>query len=188
MNYIQKRQMRVLKMVYTALCIALCVVIPQAFHMIPEFGKIYSPLHIPVLICGVLCGWQYGLICGVCGPLLATFCTGLPTFASLWPMMVECAVYGLVSGLLMKLIRTKITYINILSSVIVAMIAGRIVSGAARALIFSPGTYAMDTWITAYFITSLPGIVVHIILVPLIALTLMKLSMFPDGKSYGKRK
>ncbi len=52
------------KSIITAVCIALCVVLPQAFHAIPNAGSIYCPMHIPVLLCGIVCGWQYGLFCG----------------------------------------------------------------------------------------------------------------------------
>ena len=34
-------------------------------------GMIFLPMHIPVLLCGLACGWPYGLICGVPVPLQA---------------------------------------------------------------------------------------------------------------------
>ena len=48
------------KAIITAICIALCVVLPQAFHAIPNAGSIYLPMHIPVLLCGLVCGWPSG--------------------------------------------------------------------------------------------------------------------------------
>lgn len=56
------------KEVITAVCIALCVVLPMTFHTIPNAGKIFCPMHIPVLLCGLICGWPYGLLCGIAGP------------------------------------------------------------------------------------------------------------------------
>ena len=38
----------------TAVCIALCVVLPMAFHSIQNAGAIFCPMHIPVLLCGLL--------------------------------------------------------------------------------------------------------------------------------------
>ena len=70
------------KSIITAVCLALCVVLPQAFHAVPNAGSVYLPMHIPVLLCGLICGWQYGLLCGLAGPALSTLFTGcrrLPT-------------------------------------------------------------------------------------------------------------
>ena len=36
------------KSIITAVCLALCVVLPQAFHAIPNAGSTYLPMHIPV--------------------------------------------------------------------------------------------------------------------------------------------
>ena len=57
------------KAILTAACIALCVVLPMAFHAIPNAGNIYCPMHMPVLLCGLVCGWPFGLLCGVAGCL-----------------------------------------------------------------------------------------------------------------------
>ena len=54
----------------TAVCIALCVVLPMAFHSIQNAGAIFCPMHIPVLLCGLLVGWPYGLLCSLVGGLL----------------------------------------------------------------------------------------------------------------------
>ena len=78
-----------------AVCIALCVVLPMAFHSIPDAGSILSPMHIPALLCGLVCGPWFGLLCGLAGPLLSSQLTGMPMMAYLPPMMVELAVYGL---------------------------------------------------------------------------------------------
>ena len=94
------------KLTLASVCIALCVVLPIAFHSIPDGGSIFLPMHIPVLICGMLCGWPYGLVCGLMGPLLSSAITGMPPAAMLPAMMVECGTYGMVSGLMLKVVRT----------------------------------------------------------------------------------
>jgi hypothetical protein len=76
----------------------MCVVLPLAIHIIPNGGSILLPMHIPVLLCGLVCGWPYGFICGLLGPFLSSF-TGMPPLAVLPGMMVECGVYGMTSGL-----------------------------------------------------------------------------------------
>ena len=90
------------KAIITAACIALCVVLPTAFHAIPNAGSILSPMHIPVLLCGMICGWPMGLLCGIAGPVMSSLITQMPSFAYLPSMLVELAVYGLITGLAMQ--------------------------------------------------------------------------------------
>lgn len=131
------------RMILTALFVALGVVLPMAFHSIPNAGSIFLPMHIPVLLCGLICGWAYGLGCGVLAPLLSSLMTGMPPAAILPGMLCELAVYGLVSGLLLKVIHTKRTIVDLYLALIGAMIAGRLVSGALNALIFRAGSYSL---------------------------------------------
>lgn len=168
------------KSIITAVCIALCVVLPQAFHAIPNAGSVYCPMHIPVLLCGIACGWQYGLICGIAGPLLSSLFTGMPPAAVLPPMMIECAVYGIVTGLMLKLVHTKKTYADLYISLITAMLAGRVAAGIAKALIFARGEITIAAWATTYFVTALPGIAIHLVLIPAIAFALMKARLLPE--------
>ena len=167
------------KSILTAVCIALCVVLPQAFHAIPNAGSIYCPMHIPVLLCGLICGWPFGFLCGVAGPALSSLITGMPMAAYLPPMMVECAVYGLTAGLMMKLVRTKNVYADLYVSLIAAMLLGRVVAGVTKALIFAPGNVTMAAWATSYFVTCLPGIVIQLALLPGIVFALMKARLIP---------
>ncbi len=162
------------KSIITAVCIALCVVLPMAFHTIPNAGSIFCPMHIPVLLCGLICGWQYGLLCGLAGPLLSSLFTGMPPIAYLPAMLVEIAVYGIVTGLMMKLVHTKNTYADLYISLITALVTGRIIAGIAKALIFSAGKYSLMAWATSYFVTSLPGIIIQLVLIPSIVYALMK--------------
>lgn len=166
--------MKIKKLATTGVCTALCVVLPMAFHTIPNGGSIFSPMHIPVLLCGLLCGFPYGLFCGLAGPLLSSLITGMPPVAYLPPMFVELAVYGLVTGIMMMLLRTKHTILNIYVSLITAMLLGRVIAGIAKALFFTPTGYGIRIWISAYFITAWPGIVAHLILVPILVLALRK--------------
>lgn len=174
-----KKMSPVKKSIITAVCIALCVVLPQAFHAIPNAGSIYCPMHIPVLLCGLICGWQYGLLCGIAGPLVSALITGMPPAAVLPGMLVECAAYGALTGLMMRLVHTKKVYPDLYISLLVAMLGGRIISGIAKALIFSAGSYSMTAWVTGSFVTSLPGIIVHLVLIPSIVYALMKAKLIP---------
>ncbi len=167
------------KSILTAVCIALCVVLPQAFHAIPNAGAIYLPMHIPVLLCGLICGWQYGLLCGIVGPILSSLFTSMPPIAYLPPMVVECAVYGCVAGLIMKLVHTRKVLLDLYVSLITAMIIGRVIAGCAKALIFARGSITMAAWATSYFVTGLPGIIIQLVIIPAIIFALMKAGLIP---------
>ncbi len=170
---------QVKKAIITAVCMALCVVLPLAFHAVPNAGSIYLPMHIPVLLCGLICGWSFGLACGIVGPLLSSLLTGMPPAAVLPAMVIELAVYGIVAGLGMALVRTKKLSADLYISLIAAMLTGRIVAGVAKALIFAAGSTTMAAWATSYFVTGLPGIVIQLILVPAIVIALEKARLVP---------
>ena len=68
------------KALICAVCIALCAVLPMAFHAIPNAGSIFSPMHIPALLCGLVCGPWFGLLCGLAGPFVSSMVTGMPPF------------------------------------------------------------------------------------------------------------
>lgn len=165
--------------IFTAVCIALCVVLPMAFHSVQNAGSIFLPMHIPVLLCGLICGWPFGLLCGLAGPLLSSLITGMPPMGYLPAMLIELAVYGLVSGLMMQLVRTKKVYADLYISLVIALLAGRIIAGIAKALIFAAGSYSMIAWVTSYFVTSLPGLVIQLVLIPSIVFALMKARLIP---------
>lgn len=167
------------RLTLSALCIALCVVLPMAFHVIPNAGSVMLPMHIPVLLCGLVCGWQYGLLCGMLGPLVSSVLTGMPPAAILPGMMVECGMYGCVGGLMMERIRTGSLYADLYISLPVAMLAGRILSGIAKALILAPGT-SFTAWATASFVTALPGISIQLILIPSLIVALTRAGLIPS--------
>ncbi len=166
------------KLTLASVCIALCVVLPIAFHSIPDGGSIFLPMHIPVLVCGMICGWPYGLLCGLMGPLLSSAITGMPPAAMLPAMMVECGAYGMVSGLMLKFVRTGKTYGDLYIALVTAMVVGRVLSGIAKALIFMPGI-SMTAWVTASFVTALPGIAIQLVFLPGVVCTLMKARVIP---------
>ena len=166
------------KLVFTAVCAALCVVLPMAFHSIQNAGTVFLPMHIPVLLCGLMCGWPFGLICGIIGPLLSSLLTGMPPAAMLPSMMVECAAYGCVTGLMMQLVHTKRAVADLYISMVTAMVAGRVLAGLAKSLIFAPGT-APFAWVTTSLVAGIPGIVIQLILIPLVIASLTKAKLLP---------
>lgn len=168
------------KSIITAICIALCYVVPLLFHGVQNAGRVFLPMHLPVFLCGLICGWQYGLLCGLAGPALSSLLTSMPPVAILPSMMLELAVYGCVSGLMMRFIRTKNTYADLYISLIAALLCGRVVAGLMQALIFSKGAYSMTAWVSGYVVTSWPGTLIQLVLLPSVVFALMKAHLIPE--------
>lgn len=173
------------KIVYTAVCTALCVILPMAFHAVQNAGSIFLPMHIPVLLCGLMCGWPFGFICGLLGPMLSCLLTAMPPAAMLPSMMVECAAYGCVTGLMMCWVHTQNPVLDLYVSMTTAMIAGRVLSGLAKSLIFSPDTGPF-AWVTTSLVTGIPGIVIQLVLIPLVIFSLTRARLLPRRYAKGE--
>ena len=157
-------------LVFASLCTAIGLLLPSFFHMFGWPGSVFLPMHIPVLICGFLCGWQYGGLCGILVPLLTSILTGMPPLFPIGATMIlELGTYGVLTGILYK--RT-----NVYTSLIGAMIGGRIINGFANTILlgFSGIPYSFETFLTGAFVTALPGIIIQLIIIPLLIVALKK--------------
>ena len=97
------------KICITAICISLCCVMPLAFHAF-GLGTAFSPIHIPVLMCGLICGGGYGAVCGLIGPIISSIISGMPPATGLVSMVPELMTYGLITGILIMKVRTGKLY------------------------------------------------------------------------------
>ncbi len=167
--------LQIRKLTYAALFLALALVLPFLTGQIPEIGKALSPMHIPALLCGFLCGWPWGLAVGFIAPLLRSVLFGMPAmFPGAVAMAFELAVYGGLAGLLYRLLPRKKR--NVYITLIVSMIAGRLVWGAVR-LILAGVSGTEFTW--ALFLGgavtgAVPGIILHLALIPVLVIALEK--------------
>ncbi|MBE6983726.1 MAG: ECF transporter S component [Ruminococcaceae bacterium] len=170
------------KLCICAICIALCCVLPMAFHAV-GLGSQLSPMHIPPLLCGLLLGPVYGAVCGVVGPILASLTTGMPPMMRLLHMGPELCAYGLFAGLAMRFIRTHHMSLDLYISLIAAMLLGRVMGGLAQWLVVSlmgtGETFTLAIWATSYIVGTLPGAAAHLILIPMLVLVLEKARVIP---------
>ena len=169
-----KKHNKLLKMMLSALFLALAYVLPFLTGQIPKFGSMLCPLHIPVLLCGFICGWKWGLLVGFIAPLLRSLTLGMPPlFPTAVCMAFELATYGAVCGIMYKLMPQRKLY-YIYCSLITAMIAGRIVWGIAMFVCLGiNGTlFTFSAFIAGAFINSIMGIVVQIVLIPILVMIL----------------
>lgn len=154
-----------------ALFLALGILFPMVFHTVAKAGAILCPMHVPVLLCGFVCGPLIGGVVGLLTPLLSSVITGMPPiYPVATSMMFELAAYGVVSGILYRLFRKKgkLKRFSILLALVGAMLFGRLVGGAASAIFYlSIGwTYTFEIFLTAAFVTALPGIVLQFLIIP----------------------
>ena len=162
---------RILKLTLAAVCLALCMVLPFLTGQIPEIGSMLCPMHIPVLLCGFLCGPAWAAVVGAVAPLLRFMIFGMPP---LFPvgvaMCVELATYGAVSGCLYHALPCKPLYVYV--SLLSAMVAGRVVWGVVR-LVLSGVSGTAFTWaafLSGALTQAIPGMILHIVLIPAIVL------------------
>ncbi len=165
-----------LNLVYAAMCLALCQVLPLLTGQIPQIAQLFSPMHIPVLLAGFLCGPWWAMAVGFIAPPLRHVLFHIPAYPTFVAMAFELAAYGLVSGLLYRKLPRKTPYIYV--TLIVAMIAGRIVSGLANVVLYSlgakEGTYTLAMFLSAHFIKAWPALILHIVLIPVLVLALQR--------------
>ena len=168
-----KNHNKILKMICSAMFLALAYVMPFLTGQIPEFGSMLCPLHIPVLLCGFICGWPWGLAVGFIAPLFRSFILGMPPmFPTAVCMAFELATYGTVSGLMHNILPRSKDYIY--CSLITAMIVGRIIWGITMfaCLGLNGGNFTLAAFIAGAFTNALPGIIVQIILIPVLVMLL----------------
>ena len=161
-------------MVYAAVCLALCMVLPFLTGQIPQIGSALSPMHIPVLLAGFLCGPWWAMAVGFVAPMLRHVWLGMPPLITAIAMSFELAAYGLFSGLLYRLLPKKT--VNIYVSLIGAMILGRIVWGIAMVVIsgVSGSAFTWSAFIAGALLNAVPGIILHIVLIPILVMALKR--------------
>lgn len=161
------------KMTLAALFLALAYIMPFLTGQIPEIGSMLCPLHIPVLLCGFICGWPWGLVVGFVAPLFRSFTLGMPPmFPTAVCMAFELAAYGAVAGAFHKTLPRKKAFIYV--SLFAAMVIGRIVWGAAMFVCMgiNGGSFTMAAFFAGAVTNAIPGIVLQIVLIPLLVMIL----------------
>lgn len=174
-----KKNNKLLKMVFSAIFLALAYVMPFLTGQIPEIGSMLCPMHIPVLLCGFICGWQWGLAVGFIAPLFRSLILGMPPFfPAAVCMAFELGAYGIISGIMYKLLPNRKS--SIFVSLITAMIVGRIVWGLAMyiCLGIDGSAFTLSAFFAGAFTNAIPGIIIQLILIPVVVILLKKTEFF----------
>ena len=172
-----------LRLTYSALYLAIAMVLPLITGQIPEIGKALCPMHIPALLCGFVCGWPWGLGVGFIAPVMRSVIFGMPAMVpGAVAMSFELAVYGGVAGWLHS--RLPDNPGIIWAELLAAMILGRVVWGAAR-LVISGVTGNPFTWalfISGAVTTAIPGIILQLVLIPILVIAMERAGLSLNHK------
>lgn len=161
------------RLVVAAFFLALGLVLPFLTGQIPEFGSRLLPMHIPVLLCGFVCGWPYGLAVGAVLPLLRSLLFGMPPlFPTAVAMCFELAGYGLATGLLRRFLprNPAMVYVNL----VLSMLAGRAIWGIASMALYAiaGNPFTWPIFAAGAFVDALPGIILQLVIIPPLVLAL----------------
>ena len=171
-----KNHKKLLRMVLAAFFLALTYVMPFLTGQIPEIGAMLCPMHLPVLLCGFICGWPWGMIVGLIAPVFRSLLTGgfPPMFPTAVCMAFELATYGAVAGLMHKILPRR--KLSVYCSLLVAMVLGRVVWGIAMLICVgaSGGAFTFAAFLAGAVTNAIPGMIVQIILVPILVVLIEK--------------
>ena len=175
------------KLTLSAMFLAIGLVLPFLTGQIPVIGNLLLPMHLPVFLCGLICGWQYGGAVGFICPLLRYALFHMPPMPQGIGMAFELATYGLIVGLVYGLSKWKCVY-SLYRSMIIAMIGGRIVWGVARTIMVGAANvpFGWEAFITSGFVVGIPGIIIQLVLIPVIMIALDKAKLVPFSKAHPK--
>lgn len=164
----------------SAMFLAVGLVLPFLTGQIREIGSMLLPMHLPVMLCGLICGWQYGAAIGFVMPLLRHALFSMPPMPGAVSMALELCTYGFVIGLLYGKSRWKCT-LALYRSLLSAMICGRIVWGVSQFIILGVrgSGFTFKMFLAGALLQAFPGIVLQLILIPGIMLALGKTGLVP---------
>ena len=171
------------KLTYSALYMAIALILPFVTGQIPEIGAMLCPMHIPALLCGFMCGWPWGVAVGFISPLLRSVMFGMPAmFPAAIAMAFELAVYGGMAGLLYSRLPRKKWMIY--AALLISMIAGRVVWGAVQALLagLSGNSFTWTLFLTGAVINAIPGIIMQLALIPVLVVTMDKSGLMVNDR------
>lgn len=168
----------------SAIFMAVGIVLPFFTGQIPAIGNMLLPMHIPVFLCGLICGWQYGAAVGFILPLFRSLLFSTPPiFPTACAMAPELLTYGLVAGLLYNRSRWQCV-LSLYRSMLIAMICGRAVWAAMQIVLIGIGEnkFTWETFAAGAFLNAIPGIILQLIFIPAVMIALNKTGLVPFKK------
>lgn len=174
---------KTLRLVLAALFIAVGLYLPFLTGQIPEIGSRLLPMHIPVLLCGFVCGGGFGLMAGFMTPILRSLIFSMPPmYPGAVAMAFELAAYGLISGAMFSAMKCRKG--AIIPSLLTAMVGGRLIWGAVRYIMtFATQTpFSVSLFMAGAILDAIPGIILQIVLIPILVLILQPIIVKSDRR------
>lgn len=179
------------KTVAAVLAVIAAVALPQIFHGLGHIsdlgsalGETFLPMHLAIFLVGYFAGPWAGLAAGALSPavsfgLTTLFGDPMPALAMLPYMMIELAVYGLVTGVFANY-RFGSVKLPVIVSLLIAQIAGRGVR--ALAIVFGSllGSPVAVSAIWMSILPGLPGLILQWVIVPLLVYYVSKKAHLDD--------
>ena len=183
-NQLTKRPYReaLRRLVLAAMFLAIGLILPFFTGQIQQIGNMPLPMHIPVLLCGLICGWQYGALVGAVLPLFRFVLFGMPPiYPTGIAMAVELCIYGLAIGFIFGMFK-KQGLLAVYVSLVVAMILGRVAWGGSMTVLLSMqgNSFTFAAFLSGAILNAIPGIILQLLLIPAVmsSLHLTGLSRF----------
>lgn len=173
-----------------AMFLAAGLILPMFTGQIPQIGKMLLPMHIPVLLCGLICGWRYGLAVGFLTPLLRSVMFGTPVlYPTAIAMAFELMTYGFVIGYLYEKSRWQCVK-SLYRCMFAAMLSGRMVWAVVQMILLGvgKGRFTLQAFLAAAFFNAIPGILLQLIVIPAIMIALNRTGLVPFHTSERKQE
>ena len=173
-----KHSKRIHSLVLSALFLALGLVLPFFTGQIPQIGSMLLPMHIPALLCGLICGWQYGAVVGFIMPLMRSLLFTMPPLLTAVAMAFELAAYGGIAGFLYSRSRWQCV-VALYRALIAAMVGGRIVWAAVRVVMTGVAQvpFTWEIFLTGALLDAIPGIILQLVFIPALMVALDRTGM-----------
>lgn len=165
----------------TAMFFAIGLILPLFTGQIQQIGNMLLPMHIPVFLCALICGWRYGLPMALVLPVFRSFIFGMPPmYPTAVGMAFELATYAVTAGVLYERSRwqcTKALYRCLLT----AMIAGRVVWGIVQIVLLgvAGNVFTFQAFLGGALLNAIPGIILQLILIPAVMVALDRTKLVP---------
>lgn len=167
---------RIKKIILSAMFLALGIVLPYLTGQIETLGTMLLPMHIPVILCGLINGAIYGFIIGLILPIMRSILCGMPVmYPTAITMCAELAVYGFISGFLYN--KNKYKCIKALYKILlISMLIGRITYTIMTIILYgiTKTAFTINILFTTLIINAIPGIIIQLTIIPAIMMIFHK--------------
>ncbi len=175
-------KMYIRKMVFSAMFLAIALLLPFLTGQVPQIGGMLCPMHLPVLLCGFVCGPFWGGAVGLVCPLMRHMFFSMPPLLTAITMTAELCAYGVLAGVFHRICRKLLGDASLPAvyiALLLAMIGGRVVWGLASSVMMLAGQteFSVGVFFAGGFVQAWPGILLQLIVIPPLYRLLRKLKL-----------